>query len=330
MFDFVKRKVKKSPLLYAFIGTTIFFELVSIVPSAYNLSISHSTGVSETSKFNLELMLQSLSHLSTILSYCIGYFVLHYRLYEQKVKFLKKLLIIFYTIFLTFVLRQFFLWFLTIVWQFSFYYNNPGIFHDYTIYQLSNGLVTESPIIIYITKTFLLFAFLCSIYNSQQVSFLSQKLLSQLRVSSQLNIKEPGVNKEIETIASNALLNQNLNENNDDLFSILYVDKGREKQFIKVEDIFYFKSDGNYLDIFTSDEDYTIRMTLKELQSKLPDYFARVHRSNILNLYNVKALKQDPLKNILKAKMLNDLEVLVSRTYHKSIKDKLALIKKVS
>ena len=71
-------------------------------------------------------------------------------------------------------------------------------------------------------------------------------------------------------------------------------------------------------------------MALKELQSKLPNYFARFHRSNILNLYKVKALKQDPLKNILKAKIINDLEVIVSRTYHKSIKDKLALIKKAS
>ena len=169
-----------------------------------------------------------------------------------------------------------------------------------------------------------------SILNRHQVSFLSQKILSQLSISTELNLEENDLNKEVQVIASNDLHSQNSNENNNDLFSILYVDKGREKQFIKVEDIFYFKSDGNYLGIFTSDTDYTIRMTLKELQSKLPGYFARVHRSNILNLYKVKALKQDPLKNILKAKVINDSEVIVSRTYHKSIKDKLALIKKAS
>ena len=111
------------------------------------------------------------------------------------------------------------MWLLTIIWHFSFYYYNPSIFHDYTIYQFSNGLVLESPLIISFTKNYLLFTFLCSIFNRQQVSFLSQKLLSQLRVSSQLNTEELALNKEVQDLASNDPLSQNSNENNNDLLA---------------------------------------------------------------------------------------------------------------
>ena len=69
MFDYVKRKVKKSPLLYAFIGITIFFKLITIVPFAYNISVGHSSGVFETSKFYIELRSISVAHLSDILSF---------------------------------------------------------------------------------------------------------------------------------------------------------------------------------------------------------------------------------------------------------------------
>ena len=66
---------------------------------------------------------------------------------------------------------------------------------------------------------------------------------------------------------------------------------------------------------------------MKELEGKLPNCFLRVHRSNIINLNKVSCMKQNPN---LKIKMLNNKEVVISRSNQKIVKAKLSEIEKIS
>lgn len=323
MFQFVKRKVKKAPLLYTFLVITIFFHLMYILPVAYNNSLDSSNGILNLSKFHLRVIDLSLVSFGEILSLSFSYIILNNLLYDKKVAFKKNILIAFSVIVLTFITRHFIVWLLNITCNFSLFYNNNLSIEGYTVWWFSYGFINESIGLVSISKDILLFTFLCSILNKQQVILLSQKFISQLTNSKSIIQQDSGFNEPEENIASRDNL-----KNNEDLITVLLVGKGNEKKFIRVEDILYFVSDGNYIDIFMIDNDYTIRMTLKDLELKLPDYFFRVHRSNIINLNKVASLKQNSNLNIYKAKMLNQKEIPCSRKYQKIIKEKLTKIKR--
>ncbi|HKK44961.1 MAG TPA: LytTR family DNA-binding domain-containing protein [Balneolaceae bacterium] len=62
--------------------------------------------------------------------------------------------------------------------------------------------------------------------------------------------------------------------------------------FIDVHDIHWVESSGNYVKLHLSDTIHMIRGSLKRLQEKLnPLEFVRIHRSYIVNIYNVKAIE---------------------------------------
>lgn len=57
---------------------------------------------------------------------------------------------------------------------------------------------------------------------------------------------------------------------------------------VNINDILYIEADRNYCRIFAKDKEYTLVMTLKEMDEKLPpQYFLRVHRSFIINVSHV-------------------------------------------
>jgi len=65
--------------------------------------------------------------------------------------------------------------------------------------------------------------------------------------------------------------------------SIFYKDKDLLIRIV-TDDIEYIKSDGNYLEIFTSkNKKHLLRLTFDDLLNKLPANFIRTHRSYVIN-----------------------------------------------
>ena len=63
------------------------------------------------------------------------------------------------------------------------------------------------------------------------------------------------------------------------------------KYSLQANDIFYLKSAGNYVELFTEHDNYLQRSTLKQFLEALPnDTFAQVHRSYAVNLRKVEKL----------------------------------------
>ena len=106
--------------------------------------------------------------------------------------------------------------------------------------------------------------------------------------------------------------------NND--ISVILVDKGHEKVVLKVDDIVYFKSDRNYIDMHYNKNVYVIRKTLKEIQSQLSIVFVQVHRSFIVNIKRVRGIVSTSKKHYV-IKMENNEELIISPTYQSTFKN---------
>jgi DNA-binding LytR/AlgR family response regulator len=71
------------------------------------------------------------------------------------------------------------------------------------------------------------------------------------------------------------------------------VQRGRELQFVTVDDVCYFRADNKYVAVVTADHDALISLTLKELSQRLdPERFWQVHRSTIVNIDAVKSVSR--------------------------------------
>lgn len=102
--------------------------------------------------------------------------------------------------------------------------------------------------------------------------------------------------------------------------------KGRDL-VISVDDIIYFKSDGNYIQLITSEKSYLYRKTMSLLYNRLDlNQFLRIHRTLILNKFYIKQCTYMN-NNVYKFKLKNDVEVLSSRSFSSQIAEYLALIK---
>ena len=70
---------------------------------------------------------------------------------------------------------------------------------------------------------------------------------------------------------------------------------GGKETFLKLDEIERLEAAGNYVHIHTNGNRYFLRATLAKLEEKLPgDRFVRVHRSNIVNLDQVKEIIPTP------------------------------------
>lgn len=66
---------------------------------------------------------------------------------------------------------------------------------------------------------------------------------------------------------------------------------------IKLCDILYFESDGNYIELHSTDDTYKFRGTIASVESELTGKsFIRIHKGFIVNLSHVFALRGDDLK----------------------------------
>lgn len=66
---------------------------------------------------------------------------------------------------------------------------------------------------------------------------------------------------------------------------------------IPINEISHFESLQKKTWFYADNKQYKTNITLKELQTKLPEYFVRIHRSYIINIYFIKTISKDIATN---------------------------------
>ncbi len=99
----------------------------------------------------------------------------------------------------------------------------------------------------------------------------------------------------------------------------IFVKEGSKLIKINLEEIKYFKSEGNYISIFMENRKILTLMTLKELEHKLPDYFQKVHRSYIVNLNKIDFIDSNAIE-------IEKDHIPVSTSYEKELLKKINLL----
>ncbi|NLY80923.1 MAG: LytTR family transcriptional regulator [Lysinibacillus sp.] len=83
---------------------------------------------------------------------------------------------------------------------------------------------------------------------------------------------------------------------------------------VPVEQISHIESLQKRTWFYTNEEQFKTNFTLKELEMKLPEFFVRVHRSYILNIYFIKNISKDITTNFI-IQLKNGIELPVSQSY---------------
>ena len=87
---------------------------------------------------------------------------------------------------------------------------------------------------------------------------------------------------------------------------------------LRLENILYFESEGNYIKVITAEEEYRFRETMQTLEMSLSsDGFVRIHKGFLLNQSSVKMIKSDSVI------LCNDIQLPFGRSYLESSRKKL-------
>lgn len=93
---------------------------------------------------------------------------------------------------------------------------------------------------------------------------------------------------------------------------------GTENMRIKLSEILYFESDGNYLKLFTEKQEYRLRDTVAAVENTLSaSGFVRVHRGFLINQAAVKRLSAE------EAELVNGVKVPIGKNYAQEAKSRL-------
>jgi two-component system, LytTR family, response regulator len=93
------------------------------------------------------------------------------------------------------------------------------------------------------------------------------------------------------------------------------VRSGQRTVLVRIEDIDWIESSGNYVTLHVGDQEHLLRETLSELESQLsPRQFVRVHRTAIVNLDRVQSLTPTPHGDH-RLTLRSGRELTLSRTY---------------
>lgn len=118
---------------------------------------------------------------------------------------------------------------------------------------------------------------------------------------------------------TNTTLYKKLSKYIDDKTSVLNIKIGNNRKIIPVNDITWIEADDYCVIVHTNkNAAYTMRSTLKALESKLASNFLRVHRKAIANMDVVKELN---LSSNPKLILQNNVKILVSKSNLKTVKD---------
>ena len=106
-------------------------------------------------------------------------------------------------------------------------------------------------------------------------------------------------------------------------FDRLLVKKLGKEFIVKVEDIEWLESSGNYVNLHSKGRIYPIRATLTKLISQIEEQgFCRIHRSHAINLNNIESIT--PLSSgDSEVKLVNGKILNLSRRYKEAFKSQL-------
>ncbi len=87
---------------------------------------------------------------------------------------------------------------------------------------------------------------------------------------------------------------------------------------IPVDQVLYIESQGNYLKLVTKNRNYLVRQTLYELEKQLPGYFAKAHKSFVINTRQIDRIEPQQVT-------IGFTAIPVSETYKKELFNVLGL-----
>ncbi len=99
----------------------------------------------------------------------------------------------------------------------------------------------------------------------------------------------------------------------------LFIKDGNKLVKINLEDVYYFKSEANYISVVMEKKKILTLMTLKDLEVKLPDFFQRVHRSFIVNLNRITTIGNNLIE-------IGKDHIPLSQSYEKILYQKISLL----
>ncbi len=76
-------------------------------------------------------------------------------------------------------------------------------------------------------------------------------------------------------------------------YDCLFVKDGSKLVRLNLNQVMYIKAESNYISFVQESKKIMTLMTMKELEAKLPYFFARVHRSYFVNIHHIKAINVD-------------------------------------
>ena len=93
--------------------------------------------------------------------------------------------------------------------------------------------------------------------------------------------------------------------------------------YISVNEILFYKTDGNVIAAHTKDKVYHTKMRLYELEDMLPSYFMRISKSAVCNINKIYALDKS-ITSVCTVQFYDtSKQVYVSRHYYKALRDRI-------
>lgn len=99
----------------------------------------------------------------------------------------------------------------------------------------------------------------------------------------------------------------------------LFIKDGNKLVKINLVEVSYFKSEANYISVVMDKRKILTLMTLKDLETKLPDFFQRVHRSYIVNLNKITTIDNNDIE-------IGKDHIPLSQSYEKTLYQKINLL----
>jgi DNA-binding LytR/AlgR family response regulator len=91
---------------------------------------------------------------------------------------------------------------------------------------------------------------------------------------------------------------------------------------LDMDSVWIIKSAGNYLELESEHGHFLKRASLKQIQVEIPGYFCQCHRSNIINLHHVCAIRNQNSGHAV-AILSNGEQVNISKRYKSIVKQRL-------